>query len=126
MRELGWSNIKNDESAAHTLGSPRDWCSESLDSSKLCKACSKCTEKQCPKSDSYPHMTAFDGSLIAGAFQSDYVSPDDPGVYAVPDVKGGEEKLNAYYGWKPVSGSASGYHRYLSISSTTNLVHFIS
>ncbi|GLJ15442.1 hypothetical protein SUGI_0253540 [Cryptomeria japonica] len=85
---------------------------ESLDSGKLCKACSKCTEKQCPKSDSYPHMTAFDGSLIAGAFQSDYVSPNDPGVYAVPDVKGGEGKLNAYYGWKSVSGSASGYHRF--------------
>ncbi|KAL5849216.1 hypothetical protein ACOSQ4_007229 [Xanthoceras sorbifolium] len=79
---------------------------------KLCSLCSKCESSKCPASEAYPHMTAFDDRLIAGAFQSDYVSPCDRGVYSVPDVKGGESKqYNAYFGWKSTSGSASGYHR---------------
>lgn len=57
-------------------------------------------------------MTAFDDTLIAGALQSDYVDLNDKGIYSVPDIKGGQSaKLNAYFGWKSTSGSASGYHR---------------
>ncbi|KAF5177961.1 hypothetical protein FRX31_032453 [Thalictrum thalictroides] len=86
---------------------------ESFKSDLLCSQCSKCDTSQCPASEAYPHMTAWDDSLIAGALQSDYVGVRDRGVYSVPSVKGGESKLyNAYYGWKSTSGSASGYHRF--------------
>lgn len=84
-----------------------------LKSVQLCNQCSKCDSSKCPPSESYPHMTAFDDTLIAGALQSDYVDLHDKGVYSVPDVKGGQStKYNAYFGWKSTSGSASGYHRY--------------
>lgn len=83
-----------------------------LKSDKLCSQCSKCDTTRCPASGSYPHMTAFDNRLIAGALQSDYIDSNDRGVYSVPDFKGGEsEQYNAYFGWKSTSGSASGYHR---------------
>lgn len=83
-----------------------------LKSDKLCRACSICDAAKCPPSESYPHMTAFDNRLIAGALQSDYVDSDDRRVYSVPDIKGGESvHYNAYFGWKSTSGSASGYHR---------------
>ncbi|GMP78929.1 hypothetical protein CsSME_00034681 [Camellia sinensis var. sinensis] len=59
-----------------------------LKSDGLCSQCSK----------SYPHMTGYDDSLIAGALQS--------------DISGESDKYNAYYGWESTSGSASGYHRY--------------
>ncbi|KAF9620695.1 hypothetical protein IFM89_013995 [Coptis chinensis] len=78
----------------------------------LCSQCSKCDTSKCPPTEAYPHMTAWDDSLIAGALQSDYVGIKDRGVYSVPSVKGGESKYNAYYGWKSTSGSASGYHRF--------------
>ncbi|OUZ99301.1 hypothetical protein BVC80_717g20 [Macleaya cordata] len=82
-----------------------------LRSEKLCSQCSKCDGSQCPASEAYPHMTAWDDSLIAGALQSDYVDIGDRGVYSVPNVKGGEsENYNAYYGWKATAGSSSGYH----------------
>ncbi|KAG9445799.1 hypothetical protein H6P81_011927 [Aristolochia fimbriata] len=84
-----------------------------LKSDGLCRQCSSCQERQCPASEAYPHMTAWDDSLIAGALQSDYVKVGDRGVYSVPDIKGGESsKYNAYYGWQSTSGSASGYHRF--------------
>ncbi|KAL6221497.1 hypothetical protein ACLB2K_004893 [Fragaria x ananassa] len=84
-----------------------------LKSVRLCNQCSKCDSSKCPPSESYPHMTAFDDTLIAGALQSDYVDLHDKGVYSVPDVKGGQStKYNAYFGWKSTSGSASGYHRF--------------
>lgn len=83
-----------------------------LKSERLCSQCSKCDTKKCPPSESYPHMTTWDDSLIAGALQSDYVDAKDRGVYSVPDIKGGNSsKYNSYYGWKSTSGSASGYHR---------------
>lgn len=83
-----------------------------LKSPGLCKQCSACNVTRCPPSEAYPHMTAWDNSLIAGALQSDFVPVNDRGVYAVPNIKGGEsDKYNAYYGWKSTSGSASGYHR---------------
>ncbi|XP_008243081.1 PREDICTED: uncharacterized protein LOC103341346 [Prunus mume] len=84
-----------------------------LKSKRLCSQCSKCDSSKCPASEAYPHMTAFDGTLIAGALQSDYVDLNDKGIYSVPDIKGGQSaKLNAYFGWKSTSGSASGYHRF--------------
>nr|CAN75811.1 hypothetical protein VITISV_004632 [Vitis vinifera] len=84
----------------------------SLKSDGLCSQCSKCESSTCPASESYPHMTAYDDTLIAGALQSDYVDSDDRGVYSVPDIKGGESnKYNSYFGWKSTSGSASGHHR---------------
>lgn len=85
-----------------------------LKSARLCSQCSKCDTSKCPPSEAYPHMTAFDDTLIAGALQSDYVDLNDRGVYSVPNIKGGESTTyNAYYGWQSTSGSASGYHRYL-------------
>nr|XP_043621898.1 uncharacterized protein LOC122593539 [Erigeron canadensis] len=86
-----------------------------LDSKKLCSQCSKCDHgtKTCPPSEAYPHMTAFDNTLIAGASQSDYVDASDRGVYSVPNIVGGKSKeYNAYFGWESTSGSASGYHRF--------------
>ncbi|OAY51347.1 uncharacterized protein LOC122723630 [Manihot esculenta] len=86
---------------------------DGLKSEKLCSQCSTCDSNQCPASDAYPHMTAFDDTLIAGALQSDYVDANDRGVYSVPNVKGGTSaKYNAYFGWESTSGSASGYHRF--------------
>lgn len=83
-----------------------------LKSDKLCSQCSKCDSSKCPASEAYPHMTAFDNTLIAGALQSDYVHKNDRGVYSVPNIKGGESTThNAYFGWQSTSGSASGYHR---------------
>lgn len=91
---------------------------EILRSDGLCRQCSKCdtiSDHQCPGSEAYPHMTAFDDTLIAGALQSDFVGFNDRGVYSVPNIKGGDSTThNAYFGWKSTSGSASGYHRYLS------------
>ncbi|KAJ8527585.1 hypothetical protein K7X08_015036 [Anisodus acutangulus] len=79
----------------------------------LCSQCSKCDTNICPPSEAYPHMTAFDDSIVAGALQSDYVSTNDRGVYSVPNIKGSDsEKYIAYYGWESTSGSASGYHRF--------------
>ncbi|KAK9051532.1 hypothetical protein SSX86_028159 [Deinandra increscens subsp. villosa] len=86
-----------------------------LESKRLCSQCSKCDQgsKTCPPSEAYPHMTAFDDTLIAGALQSDFVNASDRGVYSVPNVVGGESaEYNAYFGWKSTSGSASGYHRF--------------
>ena len=84
-----------------------------LTSPVLCSQCSACDVSQCPASETYPHMTAWDDSLIAGALQSDYVKAHYRGVYSVPDIKGGQsEKYNSYFGWESTSGSASGYHRY--------------
>ncbi|CAM8952152.1 unnamed protein product [Rhodiola kirilowii] len=84
-----------------------------LNSKKLCSQCSKCETSKCPPSESYPHMTAFDNTLIAGALQSDYVQLGDRGVYSVPNIVGGEtEEFNSYFGWKSSSGAASGYHRF--------------
>uniref|UniRef100_A0A7N2RCP1 Uncharacterized protein n=1 Tax=Quercus lobata TaxID=97700 RepID=A0A7N2RCP1_QUELO len=84
-----------------------------LKSARLCSQCSKCDTSECPPSEAYPHMTAFDDTLIAGALQSDYVDLNDRGVYSVPNIKGGESTTyNAYYGWQSTSGSASGYHRF--------------
>ncbi|KAK4566049.1 hypothetical protein RGQ29_002302 [Quercus rubra] len=84
-----------------------------LKSARLCSQCSKCDTSKCPPSEAYPHMTAFDDTLIAGALQSDYVDLNDRGVYSVPNIKGGElTTYNAYYGWQSTSGSASGYHRF--------------
>ncbi|KAL2529919.1 uncharacterized protein Fot_22520 [Forsythia ovata] len=83
-----------------------------LKSDLLCSQCSVCDSDKCPPSEAYPHMTAFDDTLIAGALQSDYVSSKDRGVYSVPNTKGGEStKYNAYYGWEATSGSADGCHR---------------
>lgn len=83
-----------------------------LRSERLCSQCSKCESSKCPPSEAYPHMTAFDDSLIAAALQSDYVPLSDRGVYSVPNIKGGQStEYNAYFGWKSTSGSASGYHR---------------
>lgn len=85
-----------------------------LNSKKLCSQCSKCETSKCPPSESYPHMTAFDNTLIAGALQSDFVKLGDSGVYSVPNIVGGEtEGFNSYFGWKSSSGAASGYHRYV-------------
>ncbi|CAI9108243.1 OLC1v1007804C1 [Oldenlandia corymbosa var. corymbosa] len=84
-----------------------------LKSELLCNQCSGCETIKCPPTESYPHMTAHDDSLIAGALQSDFVSSEDRGVYSVPDIKGGESsKYNTYYGWESTSGSVSGYHRF--------------
>ncbi|KAJ0972948.1 hypothetical protein J5N97_020907 [Dioscorea zingiberensis] len=84
-----------------------------LKSELLCSQCSACNVNKCPGSDAYPHMTAYDDSLIASSLQSDFVSMKDRRVYAVPNIKGGEpEDQNAYYGWQSTSGSASGYHRF--------------
>lgn len=83
-----------------------------LKSDRLCSQCSKCESSKCPPSADYPHMTAFDDTLIAAALQSDYVQSNDRGVYSVPNIEGGQStKFNAYFGWKSSSGSASGYHR---------------
>lgn len=83
-----------------------------LKSDRLCSQCSACDTSKCPASEAYPHMTAFDNTLIAGALQSDYVDSKDRGVYSVPNVLGGESsEHNAYFGWQSTSGSASGYHR---------------
>lgn len=95
-----------------SLGITQSSIVSGLKSDLLCSKCSHCDTNKCPSSDAYPHMTAFDDSLIAGALQSDYVTPEDRGVYSVPDIKGGESKsYNSYYGWESTSGSASGYHR---------------
>ncbi|CAN0877394.1 Nuclear transcription factor Y subunit B-7 [Linum grandiflorum] len=73
--------------------------------------CSAAESSECPSSSAFPHMTAFDNSLVAGALQSDLIGASDRGVYSVPNVKGGTSSThNAYYGWKSTSGSASGYH----------------
>lgn len=83
--------------------------SGNMKSPNLCSQCKACDTDTCPPSDAYPHMTAFDDSLIAGALQSDYVSSNDRGVYSVPNAKGGEStKNNSYFGWESTSGSASG------------------
>ncbi|KAL7123687.1 hypothetical protein ABFS83_07G111900 [Erythranthe nasuta] len=74
---------------------------------RLCSQCRACDTDKCPPSDAYPHMTAFDNTLIAGALQSDYVGSNDRGVYSVPVVVN-----NTYFGWESTSGSASGYHRF--------------
>lgn len=85
---------------------------EHMKSDLLCSQCKKCDTEKCPISDAFPHMTAFDDSLIAGALQSDYVKYEDKGVYSVPNVEGGvSTKNNSYFGWESTSGSASGYHR---------------
>ncbi|KAK1592890.1 hypothetical protein Q3G72_032064 [Acer saccharum] len=60
-----------------------------LKSEKLCSMCSNCDSSQCPASEAYPHMTAFDDRLIAGALQSNYVDSNDRRLYSVPDVKSG-------------------------------------
>lgn len=87
-----------------------------LKSDRLCRQCSKCDASKCPASEAFPHMTAFDDTLIAGALQSDFVDLNDRGVYSVPDIKGGESTTyNAYFGWKSTSGSASGFHRYVTL-----------
>ncbi|KAK3035397.1 hypothetical protein RJ639_032925 [Escallonia herrerae] len=84
-----------------------------LTSKKLCSQCSKCDTSKCPPSEAYPHMTAFDNTLIAGALQSDFVDAKDRGVYSVPNIVGGQSsEYNAYFGWESASGSASGYHRF--------------
>ncbi|KAK6161527.1 hypothetical protein DH2020_004908 [Rehmannia glutinosa] len=84
-----------------------------MKSERLCSQCTACDTNKCPPSEAYPHMTAFDDSLIAGALQSDYVSSNDRGVYSVPDIKGGAStEKNSYFGWESTSGSASGYHRF--------------
>lgn len=86
-----------------------------LKSDRLCRQCSKCDTRKCPASEAFPHMTAFDDTLIAGALQSDFVDLNDRGVYSVPDIKVGESTTyNAYFGWKSTSGSASGLHRYVT------------
>ncbi|ERN20185.1 hypothetical protein AMTR_s00066p00110820 [Amborella trichopoda] len=77
----------------------------------MCSRCSACGVSRCPVSESFPHMTAFDDSLIAGPLQSDFVPKNDRRVYAVPDSKGGASNHNSYFGWKSTSGSASGFHR---------------
>ncbi|KAK6138623.1 hypothetical protein DH2020_027648 [Rehmannia glutinosa] len=83
-----------------------------MKSERLCSQCTACDTNKCPPSEAYPHMTAFDDSLVAGALQSDYVSSKDRGVYSVPDIKGGAStENNSYFGWESTSGSASGYHR---------------
>ncbi|CAK9179221.1 unnamed protein product [Ilex paraguariensis] len=83
-----------------------------LKSNLLCSQCTTSDTSKCPPSESYPHMTAHDDSLIAAALKSDYVNSKDRGVYSVPDIKGGtSSKYNSYYGWESTSGSASGYHR---------------
>lgn len=83
-----------------------------MKSGLLCSQCKACDSDKCPRSDAYPHMTAFDDSLIAGALQSDYVKYEDRGVYSVPNVVGGvSTNNNSYFGWESTSGSASGYHR---------------
>ncbi|KAJ7949869.1 50S ribosomal protein like [Quillaja saponaria] len=85
-----------------------------LKSELLCSQCKNCdTSNQCPASESLPHVTAFDNTLIAGALQSDFVDLHDRGVYSVPNIKGGQSsQFNAYFGWNSTSGSASGYHRF--------------
>ncbi|KAK9162450.1 hypothetical protein Syun_003352 [Stephania yunnanensis] len=84
-----------------------------LNSEWLCSQCTKCDASQCPASEAYPHMTAWDDTLIAAALQSDYVDIRDRGIYSVPKMKGGQShNFNSYYGWKSTSGSASGYHRF--------------
>ncbi|KAF6137507.1 hypothetical protein GIB67_031786 [Kingdonia uniflora] len=84
-----------------------------LKSQKLCSQCSACDSSRCPASEAYPHMTAWDDTIIAGALQSDYVNSKDRGVYSVPNIKGGVSGAhNAYYGWESTSGSSSGYHRF--------------
>ncbi|PKI74987.1 hypothetical protein CRG98_004759 [Punica granatum] len=84
-----------------------------LKSDKLCSQCTGCNTKSCPPSEAYPHMTAWDNTLIAGALQSDYVEGHDRGVYSVPNIVGGNStKHNAYFGWQSTSGSASGFHRF--------------
>lgn len=75
----------------------------------LCRQCSSCDTNKCPPSESYPHMTAYDDSLISAALQSDYVSSKDRKIYSVPNFQGAD--INSYYGWESSSGSASGYHR---------------
>lgn len=83
-----------------------------LKSERLCRQCSICDSSKCPPSEAYPHMTAFDDSLIAAALLSDYVPLHDKGIYSVPDIKGGQStKYNAYFGWNSSSGSTSGHHR---------------
>lgn len=54
-----------------------------LKSEKLCSQCSTCDTTKCPVTEDYPHMTAFDDTLIAGALQSDFVDLNDRGVYSV-------------------------------------------
>ncbi|KAM4113537.1 hypothetical protein ACJW30_04G002700 [Castanea mollissima] len=51
-----------------------------LKSDRLCSQCSKCDTSECPPSEAYPHMTAFDDTLIAGALQSDYVGLNDRSI----------------------------------------------
>ncbi|KAL5716118.1 hypothetical protein ACHQM5_017849 [Ranunculus cassubicifolius] len=85
-----------------------------LKSTLLCNQCSKCDTTTCPGSEAYPHMTAWDNSLIAASLQHDSVELGDRGVYSVPNVVGGKGQGNAYYGWESTSGAASGYHRFIN------------
>ncbi|XP_030528101.1 uncharacterized protein LOC115739236 [Rhodamnia argentea] len=83
-----------------------------LKSEFLCGQCSKCDTSTCPPNEAYPHKTAWDNTLIAGALQSDYVAANDRGVYSVSNIVGGKSaKYNAYFGWQSSSGSDSDYHR---------------
>jgi len=41
---------------------------DDLKSDRLCRQCSKCDASECPPSEDYPHMTAFDDTLIAGSY----------------------------------------------------------
>lgn len=85
-----------------------------LKSEKLCRQCNRCNTKSCPPGEAFPHTTAWDNTLIAGALQSDYVEAQDRGVYsvAVPNIVGGTSaEYKAYFGRQSTSGSASGYHR---------------
>jgi len=98
---------------AHTAATA---LAKQLKSPRLCSQCSACDVRRCPPSEAYPHITAYDNSLIAGALQSDFVPIGDLGIYAVPNIKGGEsDEYNEYYGWQSTSGSASGFHRYSAL-----------
>ncbi|CAL1379774.1 unnamed protein product [Linum trigynum] len=88
-------------------------CVDGLSSHNLCVQCATVKEHKCPSSSDFPHVTAFDNRLIAGALQSDLVDVNDRGIYSVPNVEGGKSRqYNAYFGWQSTSGSASGYHRF--------------
>ncbi|KAM3749984.1 hypothetical protein ACB098_04G002600 [Castanea mollissima] len=56
-----------------------------LKSDRLCSQCSKCDTSECPPSEAYPHITAFDDTLIAGALQSDYVGLNDRKLHNIID-----------------------------------------
>ena len=64
-----------------------------LTSEKPCSQCSKCDTTKCPATEDFPHMTAFNDTLIVGALQFDFVDLSDRGVYFVPNVKGGESTV---------------------------------